>query len=94
MTDVIKRDGKKEAFDANKIRKAIEAAAKEAGVAQDRIVEVAKSVTEEMAEIAKEKGEIKAERIRQDVLNTLDGLEPAISEAWRAYDRTKKSRQD
>ena len=84
ISNVIKRDGSRESFDPEKIKKAIRAAAQRTEVAGDRLEEVVTEVTNSV--LAREKEEIASSEIKEKVLSELDTLEPSISEAWRQYD--------
>ncbi len=93
MTEVIKRDGRREAFSADKLRRSIEAAAKEARLPAARVGEVVDSVASVAMAMAQKETEIRTSVIRQTVLGELDRMEPAVSEAWRNFDRAKPSRR-
>jgi len=84
---VVKKDGTKEPFEAEKIRRAISAAGREAGVDEGRINEVASQVVNSVMEMAGAKEEIATSEIKEKVLGELDAIEPAISEAWRKYEQ-------
>jgi len=86
---VIKNDGSKEAFDAEKVKNSIRKAAGEAGVTEDRVNEIVEQVTTSVSELANQKEEITAGEIKAKVLSELDIVEPSVSEAWRKYEQTK-----
>ena len=86
---VIKKDGEKEPFDAEKIKKAITAAASRADLSEKRIKKVAKKVSKAAIKLAKKKEEIATTEIREKILSELDALEPSVSESWRKYDEEK-----
>lgn len=86
---VIKKDGSKESFDASKIEKAVRTASAEAGIAEERVSEIAKQVLDAVAQIAANKEEIATSEIKDKVLSELDTLEPAVSGAWRKHDQEK-----
>ena len=92
MTDVIKRNRRRERFDARKLRRAIENAARESKISDKRVKEVVDRVSRKIIEIAEKKREIEAEDIRERTLRELDALEPAVSEAWRNFDKNKARR--
>lgn len=90
MVEIIKRDEKREAFDAEKIRKAISKAMEEAKAPMEENRDKIDALVDEVKEIAEEKGEMHSERVREMVLKRLDEIEPGASEAWRKFDETKK----
>lgn len=86
---VIKNDGSKEPFDAEKIRKSITAAASGAGLSEEQINKVVERVLGVATELADEKEEIATAEIKEKILSELDALEPSVSEVWRKYDQEK-----
>jgi len=86
---VIKRDGTKEPFDAEKVKKAIELAAGEAGLAPERTGEVVKQVSDAVLEFAAEKEEVATSELREKALSELEKVEPSVAEAWRKYDQER-----
>lgn len=86
---VIKKDGTKEPFDAEKIKKAIAAAASAANLSEKQIKKVVKKVSKAAIKLAKKKDEIATAEIKEKILSELDALEPSVSEAWRKHDQEK-----
>ncbi len=93
MTDVIKTDGKRESFNIEKIRRSIEAAARETHISDDRRRDVINRVLEITREMAEKNSTIKTRDLRDRILRELDTLEPSISKSWRAYEQTKATRR-
>lgn len=88
-TSVIKRDGSKQAFDEVKLRKSVEAACADAGLAADRTAEVVSQVAPVVLAAAADKEEIATAELKQMILAELDKAEPAAAAAWRAHDEKK-----
>lgn len=88
--EVIKKDGSKEPFNAEKVRNAIIAAGEETGLSEERIEKAADQVTAFVVQLVEASSEITTAEIRAKVLSALDTFEPDISEAWRKYDREAK----
>jgi len=88
--EVTKKDGTKEPFDAGKIRKSIAAATQRTNLSEERKDEVIKQVAAIVIQMAEGREEIATSEIREKILSELDSIEPAISAAWRVYDREKK----
>lgn len=87
---VIKRDGTKEPFDSQKIRNTVAAAAKRTNLPQEKIDELVEQVSQRVLEATEGKEEVATSEIREEVLNKLDAIEPAVSDAWRKYESEKK----
>lgn len=91
MTDVIKRDGRRERFDPEKLKDSIVSAAREAGVMSRRGVEdLIENVSASAIAFSRGKKEVEAKTLREMILNDLDKLEKKIADAWREFDRTKQ----
>lgn len=88
-TQVIKKDGSKQPFDAEKIRRAIEGAAQEAGLPGEQASQVATQVSGIVVERAGAQEEIATSEIKSMILDELDKAEPTVSAAWRAYESSK-----
>lgn len=92
MTDVRKRNGTAQLFDAAKIRKAVVKAVVEAGGDPD---ESKKSTIDPIVEKAvleaHEKDEVPSSAIRRVALEELDKKDPRAADAWRDFDATYKA---
>ena len=86
---VIKRDGTKEPFDAEKIKRAIAGAAQRTNLPEERKKEVVEQVLSAALQLAREKEEIKTSEIKEKILSELDAIESSVSEAWRKYAQEK-----
>ena len=84
---VIKRDGSKEPFDAEKIKRAVEAAVDRVGLAPERAAEVIKQALDVVMQFAGEKEEVLTFDLKSKILAELDKLEPSVAESWRKYDK-------
>ena len=89
-TQVIKKDGSKQPFDGEKLKRAIEGAAREAGLSEDRASQVAAEVSGIVLEKTSAQEEIATSEIQSMILNELDNVEPSVSAAWKAYKESKK----
>ncbi len=87
MVKVIKRSGKREDFRPGKIKKSVEKAAKEAGMAPKNIRILISDVVDPLVDVVKKKRAVKAVDIRKSVLRRLDRRAKSVSGAWRRYDR-------
>ncbi|TSC62074.1 MAG: hypothetical protein G01um101448_1207 [Parcubacteria group bacterium Gr01-1014_48] len=87
IVTVVKRDGTREPFDAQKIQHSIEAAAQDAGLPQMRTDEIVRSMQDSLEKWFEDKEDVPSNEIREKVLAHLDEIEPSVSAAWRAYDQ-------
>jgi len=87
---VIKKDGTKEPFNPEKIKRSIMAAAQEADLSEERRKEVADQVSSTVLQMTGEREEIEGSEIKSKILQELDSVEPSVSQAWRNYDEKNK----
>jgi len=90
MTDVIKRDGKKEPFREEKIKNSIESAVKGAGFRTQSKKRLINKTMNNINQAIHGKKEISTAKIRNIVINgleqDLDEDEIIIANAWRNYE--------
>lgn len=86
---VVKKDGTKEPFDAEKIKRALQGAAKGISLSEERVNEVVQQVSDAAVQLAATKEEIPTAEIRDKILSELDAVEPSISEVWRRHQAEK-----
>ncbi|OGZ33486.1 MAG: hypothetical protein A2174_03225 [Candidatus Portnoybacteria bacterium RBG_13_41_18] len=87
--EVTKKDGTKEPFDAEKIKIAIEGAAREAGLSDERKNEIVERVSAKVIHMAEVKEEITSSEIKENIISELDSLDPSVLAAWKKYDAGK-----
>ncbi|MDP4007518.1 MAG: ATP cone domain-containing protein [bacterium] len=90
-TEVIKRDGSKQPFDEGKIRKSIEAACQDAGLAPEKTDEVVSKVLPSVLEVASAKEEVATSEIADAVLAGLETADSMVAEAWRKHIQNKSA---
>ena len=83
---VVKKDGTREPFDAERIKKAVESAAGRTGLAPERVSELAAQVSDVVLQFAADKEEVASSELREKALAELDRVEPSVAESWRKYD--------
>jgi len=88
--EVIKKDGTKEPFDAEKIKNSIKAAAQRTDLTEERKNEVVAEVAAKVIQMAEAKEEIATSEIRENILSELDSLEPSVSAAWKKHEEENK----
>ncbi len=84
-TQVIKKDGTKEPFDSGKIKRAIEAAAREAGLMDEQVNAAVIQISGIVMALADSKEEIATSELRDKILSELDNVQPAAAAAWRKH---------
>ena len=87
MTDVIKRNGKKEPFKPQKLRKSIESAVSDSGSTVTQQMRAIEHATQDAENLAKERNEISSKELRNEVVNDLESEAPQVAQAWRNYER-------
>ena len=87
---VIKKDGTKEPFDVEKVKRSIKSAADEAGLSQDRTQEVVDIATRSVMKTLEGREDVPTAEIRERVLAALRTVEPSVFEAWQKYDKEQK----
>lgn len=90
MVKVIKRDGKKQAFNSTKIRDSIRLSAKEAGLSSARIKMLMEEVAEPFIDWVKKKRVIKAIDIRRALLGRLERKSKSVVKSWKRFEKDKK----
>lgn len=89
MAEVIKKNGTKEPFDPEKIRKSIAGAAQRTDIPEERKNEVVEQVTAAVVPTLEGREEIETSEIRETILSELDRVEPGVANAWREYEQGK-----
>jgi len=89
MTEVVKKDGTKEPFDPEKIKRSIAGAAQQADIPEERKEEVVYQVAGIVIPLLESKEEIDTIDIKQAILGELDKVESVVASAWRKYEEGK-----
>ncbi|PJA02573.1 transcriptional regulator [bacterium (Candidatus Gribaldobacteria) CG_4_10_14_0_2_um_filter_36_18] len=89
MAEVIKKNGTKEPFDSEKIRKSIAGAVQRTNLSEERKNEVVEQVAAAVIPMIEDREEVETSEIRETILSELDRVEPAVANAWREYEGTK-----
>lgn len=90
MTVVIKRNRRREQFDADKLRRSVDLAAAEAGLSPAKRKSLAGKVAKAVLAIANKQAQVRSAMLREWILYRLDKLAPAVSRSWRDHDRETK----
>ena len=90
MTEVKKKSGAKEQFDAEKIRRSIQKAVIDAGSTVEKKAEVIEEASEAAIKKAMEQGEVTTVMLRDKTLEKLDEFDASAAEAWRKFDMKYK----
>jgi len=89
MAEVIKKNGTKEPFDSEKIRKSIAGAVQRTNLSEERKNEVVEQVAAAVIPMIEDREEVETSEIRETILSELDRVEPAVANAWREYEQGK-----
>lgn len=87
---VIKRDGSREPFDVDKMKRSILNAAESAGLSRESAKSAVSRVVSAVLQYTENQDEIYTESLRNLILDDLDQFVPAASEAWREYSHKTK----
>ncbi|MBI2451677.1 hypothetical protein HYV50_01200 [Candidatus Pacearchaeota archaeon] len=93
MGTVIKRDGRKQTFKASKIKRAVQKAVKEEGIAAAQSKKIIKKVVGIIVKRFKGRKSVRSSEIRKSILSLLDRTAKAVSAAWRKHERKRKRRK-
>jgi transcriptional regulator NrdR family protein len=90
VTDVIKRNGKKEPFSGQKVRKSVESAVRDAGYKTQAKKRLIDKTMNDVNQAVHGKEEISSAKIRNIVINDLeqewDEDQVPVARAWRNYE--------
>jgi len=89
MAEVVKKNGAKEPFDPEKIRKSIAGAAQRTDISEERKSEVVEQVAAAVIPMLESREELETSQIRETILSELDRVEPGVGNAWREYEQGK-----
>ncbi|MFI5205539.1 MAG: ATP cone domain-containing protein [Candidatus Paceibacterales bacterium] len=87
---VIKTDGTKVPFNAEKMKSAILGAAMDTELSEKERNEVVEQVSSSVIIDFVDKQEISTDEIEAKILHELDNVSPIVAKAWRDYEETKK----
>lgn len=88
VIQVKKRDGSKETFDPEKMKRAMQKAAIDATYSLEGAVDLTliEEISEDITREAKEKGEIDTTTIREKILSRLEKMGSSIAESWKKFE--------
>ena len=92
MTNVKKRNGEIQPFEAEKIRNSIRKAAIDAGLSPDKKKKMIEGVAKKAIEMAKQRDQIETRALRDTILAELEKTEAPLAEAWRRFDNKYKAK--
>lgn len=90
MTAVVKRNGRRQTFNPGKLRRSIDVAAREAGLADARREGLVVLVGKQVISSCKGQKAVRASDLRETILAILDLAEPRVARSWRDHDREAK----
>ena len=90
MIKVIKKGGKREEFNLNKIKKSLISAIERTDLSQEKKNELVEKITRKVLEFAKERNLVFTAEIEAKILLELDENCPQAAKIWREYRQQKK----
>ena len=91
--EVIGRGGKRKPFRAEKIKRSIRLACKDAHIPGARIKRVVSKVSRPVLKFCTKRKTVKTSIIRMKVLTGLRKAEPAAAKAWLKYEKRRRARR-
>ena len=89
MTEVIKRNKKRQKFSRAKLERSIILAAREAKITASKAKQLARDVAEGISEAMSKRRSVKSTELRRRIFRRLESRSAATITAWRRYDRMK-----
>jgi transcriptional regulator NrdR family protein len=89
MIEVIKKGGKKEKFNLNKIKKSLILAVEASDISQEKKNKIVEKISKKVFDFAKRKKQIFTAEIEAKILLELEENCPQVAKIWREY-RLKK----
>jgi transcriptional repressor NrdR len=90
LRNVVKRTGKIEAYNPDKIKGALQKATIDAGYSVKEKEDLIDEIYDKIDKKFEKEGDIKSENIRMCLLTELDECEPYIAKSWRDFDKKYK----
>ncbi len=91
VQQVIKKDGRKEPFEARKIINSVKSAADEIPLTEQRKDQLAREMASSVVRTFEKKQEAETKEIREHILNKLRFAEPPVFDAWKRRQNSKES---
>lgn len=91
--EVIKRGGKREPFKAEKIKRSIRTACKDARISAVRTKSIVSKVARPVLKFAAKRKAIGTAVLRKKVLAGLKKAEPKAAKSWLRYEKRQRARQ-
>lgn len=85
IKEVIKKGGKREPFNLNKIKKVLILAIEKTNLPQEKKNEIVERITKEILEFFKNKKLVFTSEIEAKILLELEKLAPEAAQIWRQY---------
>jgi len=90
MIEVIKKGGKKEKFNLNKIKKSLILAVEASNLPQEKKNEIVEKITKDVLDFAKRKKQVFTAEIEAKILLELEESYPEVAKIWREHRIQKK----
>ncbi|MEK7195419.1 MAG: ATP cone domain-containing protein [Patescibacteria group bacterium] len=90
---VIKKDGSKVPFDEEKLKQSIRLSAREAGLPEDRVIQLVEQASGEALKLAATKEEVASSELRSKIFSVLGNVDPSVIVAWKKHDAEKAEKK-
>lgn len=90
---IIKRGGKREPFRAEKVKRSVRAACKDARIPAVRARKIVSKVAGPVLRFAAKRQTVRAAVIQKKLLAGLRKAEPKAAKAWLVYDKRRRARR-
>ncbi len=94
LKQVIKRDGSREPFDGEKLRRSVEVASISAGIQMDKTKEIADRIFGLILEAVADREEISTAELGKNVFSEMSKIEPGAAEIWKKHEEEKINSQN
>lgn len=91
--EVIKRNGKRVPFRAEKIKKSIRLACKDARISAVRTKQVVSKVSRPVLKFCAKRKAVKTSVLKKKILAGLRKTEPTAAKAWLKYEKRRRARR-
>jgi transcriptional regulator NrdR family protein len=94
MASVLKKNGEKEKFDSDKIKRSIKKSVIDAKLSLSEMKKDIEKVSNSAINLVKGKTEIATKALRDRILRDFDSIKKSVSDAWRKFDSKYKSKKN
>ncbi len=94
MTEVIKKNGKKEEFQPDKLKRSVEQAAREVKLSEEKMKQIVVKSTKPVIEYIYQKPEVKTQEIKEKVVEAVEKEHKEVAKAMKEFEKKKNHNHD